>query len=744
MAEDLHYFTAKKITLKSNGDKNVEGLPKAWNKLTEKNIKKHIKIGEGHKVKCIRTGKLNNITVIDFDSKNAYNKAIKDYPELNEFFTTKTPKGYHVYGLYNPNIKTSTNREKKIDIRNDDGFVFGAGTIREDGLVYENFIEGSLNNEFPEPFLKYVSEKDKKIKKEPTTKMKEEKITLKKCEMILDTIHTKYLTNYDSWLKIVWAMRSDPEVSIALAKRISQKASNYEEDMFQKTYNDTKYGKEISKKTYYYYAKISNETAFLNICKSFDNCTGNTDEIANIFIEIAGDSVVCDFDENIYVYNQVTNKWRLDKTGDITCNLVEDTLKPYYELLKKTLQDKIFNEDGGDEEEFDKIAKQYKNVEAMLRAVGNITSSCGLYKVIRRKIKAVENDIRFNMLESQSNNLHFKNGVLDVMTGIFRPRDKYDYMTLTLSWDYIEEKDEIDPTIIDDINSMFHKMELRENVNKFIKSWLFYCLTGSTKEQIFLFQLGESAANGKSTLFSIMSKCFEFYTFKLDSKIFDMGYSSAHKQFIKLIKCPVRFAYIEELGSKQLDGQLLKDTVDGEINVNEMYGNADVYKSQAKINVAGNGIVSVKTDNGITRRMKVKECVSQFLPNQEVDDYENMIFIRDEELATKFESDEYKNALLHILLEHKTLTIPEEVEQYTNEIQNECDPFKSELEKYFIFTQNEDDRTNEAEIEQYLTKYSSNGIKSNMRRIWGKKDNNKVYKNKKGCYLGVRLRMDDD
>ena len=76
MAEDLHYFTAKKITLKSNGDKNVEGLPKAWNKLTEKNIKNHIKIGEGHKVKCIRTGKLNNITVIDFDSRTAYNKAI--------------------------------------------------------------------------------------------------------------------------------------------------------------------------------------------------------------------------------------------------------------------------------------------------------------------------------------------------------------------------------------------------------------------------------------------------------------------------------------------------------------------------------------------------------------------------------------------------------------------------------------------------------------------------------------------
>ena len=331
------------------------------------------------------------------------------------------------------------------------------------------------------------------------------------------------------------------------------------------------------------------------------------------------------------------------------------------------------------------------------------------------------------------------------MTGIFRKKNKYDYMTLSLSWDYIEDKNHIDPTIIDDVNSMFHKMELNEDVNKFIKSWLFYCLTGSTEEQIFLFQLGESAANGKSTLFSIMSKCFEFYTFKLDSKVFDLNYAQAHKQFAILIDKPVRFAYIEELGSKQIDGQLLKDTVDGEMNVNIMFSTADVCKSQAKINIAGNGILTIKLDKGVSRRMKVKECLSQFLPDQEFDDYENKKFIRDEKIMRKFEDDKFKNALLHILLEHKKITIPHEVNKFTDEIQNDCDPFKMDFDEFFIVTDIETDRTSVSEIEEYLKSYNAKAIKSNMKRIGNYKINvNKTHNKKKGCYEYIRLRTDDD
>ena len=755
MATELLYFTASKIKITKNNkgkdEKKVLGLPKAWNKLNEENISDHIHIDKGHKVICIRTGELNNITVFDFDSEEAYKNAIDNCNFITTFYTVKTPRGYHVYGKYNPDIKTSTNTEKKIDVRNDDGFVFGNGTIREDGEKYEKYIDGNLNSEFPKSFLDYVSKKPIKKDKVSIPKVKEEKKIENKSELILDTIHLKYIKEYDSWLKIIWAMRSDPDITEQYAMQISKKADNYDEAFFIKTYRDYKYGKEITKKTYYYYAKLSNPTKFYDICQSFDNHEFGNIDVAEIFIELSGDSIVCipsktlKDDDKIYIYDEHMERWRLDVNGDLICNMIEGVLLPYYKNIKKIIEKEYIECSIEDQEKKTEISKKYGAVKDVLKMIQALTNCKDIYKIIRRKVKTYTQDIRFNMLESQTNNLHFKNGVLDVMTGIFRKKNKYDYMTLSLSWDYIEDKNHIDPTIIDDVNSMFHKMELNEDVNKFIKSWLFYCLTGSTEEQIFLFQLGESAANGKSTLFSIMSKCFEFYTFKLDSKVFDLNYAQAHKQFAILIDKPVRFAYIEELGSKQIDGQLLKDTVDGEMNVNIMFSTADVCKSQAKINIAGNGILTIKLDKGVSRRMKVKECLSQFLPDQEFDDYENKKFIRDEKIMRKFEDDKFKNALLHILLEHKKITIPHEVNKFTDEIQNDCDPFKMDFDEFFIVTDIETDRTSVSEIEEYLKSYNAKAIKSNMKRIGNYKINvNKTHNKKKGCYEYIRLRTDDD
>jgi hypothetical protein len=72
----------------------------------------------------IKTGKISNITVLDFDTENAYNTFLQNVPNFDTYFTVKTKKGYHVYCLYNPNLKTDNNILKGyidiLDIRNDE------------------------------------------------------------------------------------------------------------------------------------------------------------------------------------------------------------------------------------------------------------------------------------------------------------------------------------------------------------------------------------------------------------------------------------------------------------------------------------------------------------------------------------------------------------------------------------------------------------------------------------------------
>ena len=72
---------------------------------------------------AVRTGKVSGITVLDFDTEFAYKMFCANVPNFESYFTVKTKKGWHVYCLYDPNLKTSNNVLKGlieiIDIRND-------------------------------------------------------------------------------------------------------------------------------------------------------------------------------------------------------------------------------------------------------------------------------------------------------------------------------------------------------------------------------------------------------------------------------------------------------------------------------------------------------------------------------------------------------------------------------------------------------------------------------------------------
>ena len=87
--------------------------------------------------KCyaVRTGKISGITVLDFDTLYAYKVFCKNVPDFESYFTVKTKNGFHVYCLYNPELKTCNNVLKNlirvIDIRNDPvitkcGYVLGS------------------------------------------------------------------------------------------------------------------------------------------------------------------------------------------------------------------------------------------------------------------------------------------------------------------------------------------------------------------------------------------------------------------------------------------------------------------------------------------------------------------------------------------------------------------------------------------------------------------------------------------
>ena len=99
-------------------------------------------------------GKVSGITIIDFDDEESYDQMRKDFPMLDEFKLVETNNGFHIYGKYNPDLKTGTNMFEKyamVDISNDDNIVFAPPTKNTllDGTVVEYEDKHGAILEFP-------------------------------------------------------------------------------------------------------------------------------------------------------------------------------------------------------------------------------------------------------------------------------------------------------------------------------------------------------------------------------------------------------------------------------------------------------------------------------------------------------------------------------------------------------------------------------------------------------------------
>lgn len=394
-------------------------------------------------------------------------------------------------------------------------------------------------------------------------------------------------------------------------------------------------------------------------------------------------------------------------------------------------------------------------VNKLIKKIGNKGYSSDIAKTIAVKIF---DDTFIKNLDSNIDVINFKNGLVDLRTGEFKPRTTDDLFSIALEFDYCQNKND---KIINEIKEdLKHICNDDNEFLEFMLGWLGYCLTGQTNEQKSLWQIGHTASNGKSTVSKIFCCAFQEYCFKFKSESLNEKYAKIHKE---LAECKgVRYAYIEELKQDKLDTSLYKDLVDGDMVNNEiLFSTCEKINITFKLNVISNSDPNFKSDKGMMRRGILVNHTNEFYDKEDYEQCNNRkgVYVKDKWILEKYKREEYKNALFHLLLPYSIsfynngLKIPKLFKEGFKQLCEENDKMKDFIDSKLTITGDSNDRIYK---EDFKTVYNQHcklnfswiHILSDIKRTGLSYDCEKktMYEglSQKGCIIGVKFRMYDD
>lgn len=428
-AKGIVSFSFDKITTKLNEEneekKVLVGLPK-WGKITLDNCEL-FDIGN-----CIGviTGAKSNLSVIDIDDTDTYERLIHDFPDLKNYKTIKTNKGFHIWTLYNSSIKNTTNVLKKydnVDFRNDGGFVITAPTKYTllDKSVCEYTDLGGDILPFPKYILPFIkTEATQKRQEELETKINKDfevgyiDIDTKN---LLNLIDIKYIDNYSDWISIVYACKN-LKIDKQSIINFSKQSTKYNDTTFEKVYSYTYSCYSLG--TLRYYAKLSNEKEYNKIIP-FNIQSVSDKYLADLFYALFGTDYVLQ-DNKLFIYHN--DAWECDEELLKLKGNIQRKLLPF--IQKR--QQKDMKEAKDDIESIKELTTAYMKCFKKISTTSETNAIASSFRFLISLDQSRKEDI----FDKKPFIFSFLNKAFDIQTGKEYVIKKEDYITQNTKYDY--------------------------------------------------------------------------------------------------------------------------------------------------------------------------------------------------------------------------------------------------------------------------------------------------------------------
>ena len=471
--------------------------------------------------------------------------------------------------------------------------------------------------------------------------------------------------DYDSWLHIgmcLYNIDNDIDGScFHLWNEFSQLSDKYEFGVCESKWVSFKDNGGLNAGSIYYFAKIDNPSEYNNVIsrrvindiKLFDP---SHNALARIIHKLFKDVFVCATPDGKLWYFYNGHLWIEDLEHLHLKRFISNDLLKHYDIVFNQIQiDAPIDDLDSDAASNTTINIKKKKINKIRDKLKDHTSKI---KIIAECTEFFYDDKFLSKIDANPNLLGFNNGVYHLKEKLFVPSNPFDYVSLSVGYDFYEDKNHAKYSIVDQYFKMLHPIfEQRDYYLKTIARQLY----GDNGMELFHIHAGHngSAGGGKTKSWEINKLCLGDYIQKFDiaflvnSKRKDANTPSPE---FKLWKGRRLLYCTEPNPGETINAGVMKDLTGGEfINYRLLFSNHfDEYIPQFKIHVMTNDLPQIDgTDEGVKRRARVLPYISKFTTNYNEIDHNKNVFLADTEITYKFRNDDQQRMeFIRYLLDH--------------------------------------------------------------------------------------------
>tara|TARA_R110002020_G_scaffold182063_1_gene377375 strand:+ start:972 stop:3527 length:2556 start_codon:yes stop_codon:yes gene_type:complete len=490
----------------------------------------------------------------------------------------------------------------------------------------------------------------------------------------MDLIKREYMDEYDTWIKILFSLKSykllSPQETYTIAKYISAKSPKFNIQDFHSKYDGLVPTNTITIGTALHYAKISNPIEYNKIrlteMETEDlDFLGSDETLANLYLDENASDIVLKVNKHLYTFiaNSVGSdegRWVLDTTK----NVLKYNVGAFLSTLFTDLYKKLISRDDDK-----RIANQEETIYKLTAKVKNVSK---INSVVEKLLHIISVN-NYDHIEFDTNGylFAFNNKVYDLKSHNWLTTKRDNYILTTTGYDWEEPTEEQMTRIEDLFCDVFDDVPIRMELIHLLSTALY----GIAVEK-FIIANGDGG-NGKGVISELMGACLGNYYYNGNNAVLLAPIKQGGNPEIANMEGKRMVVFREPSEYKKLDLSVIKEITGGDkISARKLFSNETEVKLCATHFLEVNKRLGMSGDVGhsVIRRLRDIPYKTEFSTDEDMINNKEMAYVKRADNYYKSEKfkQTHKCAMIKMLIDYTKCWEFDEI-KYNPDNLNVCD-----------------------------------------------------------------------